>query len=79
MHVLNSSEGKGRGARGKKGRYSNLTRGNKKSNNGGFTDLWVSSSQQDNDEFYKSLCDKEGHRYNPSTGLCVRCYSKKED
>ena len=79
MHFLGTHEGKGRGSGGKKGRYSNLTKGDKVKNNGGLTDLWVSSTLDNNEKWYESLCESEGHYYNPSTGMCVRCYQRKSE
>lgn len=79
MHYLGSSEGKGRGSNGKQGRSSRLTRGDKKQLNGGFGGRITSfMSETDDSPMWNSWCESEGHRYQVSTGLCVRCGAEKE-
>ena len=79
MHFLGTHEGKGRGSRGKQGRCSSLTRGEKKRLNGGFGNITSFLSDVKDSPFWGNLCEKEGHRYHSCTGLCVRCGKSKDD
>lgn len=78
MHLLGSTEGKGRGHTGKLGVSSRLTRGNKKLLNGGYGNRITSFlSETDESPVWNEWCKQEGHRYHISTGLCVRCGQSK--
>jgi len=78
MHVMGSTEGKGRGSNGKQGVGSRITRGEKKLLNGGFGNR-PTVQLVDNANFWKRICEEEGHRYHSATGLCVRCDKSKNE
>jgi hypothetical protein len=76
MHVMGSTEGRGRGSNGKGIQYGGRRRG-LVVENGGFSEGIVSAMTDIGETpFWGKLCEESGH--NMKYGSCIRCGADEE-